>query len=71
MAILDFDEYVRAVIAYTERLCDDIGLLRGMLKILIEEDGNGVTEEQNHRLIAPDTEDDRSDGRGNVGEGLP
>ncbi|MDO4385094.1 MAG: hypothetical protein Q4E18_03740 [Clostridia bacterium] len=55
MATIEFDEYVRAVIAYTERLCDDVGLLRNMVKILIDtEEGQNVTEEPDNRTVASD-----------------
>lgn len=71
MATIEYEEYVKAVIAYTERLCDDIGLLRNMVKILIEEDEKRVTAEQDNRPITPDQTDNRGTGRANDDEGVP
>lgn len=63
MAEIEQGEYVRAIVRYVERIADDLGLLRGMLKIL-EDDGCDKGNLACDRPVGLDQEDGRADGQG-------
>ena len=63
MAEIEQGEYVRAIVRYVEIIADDLGLLRGMLKIL-EDDGCDKGNLACDRPAGLDQEDGGADGQG-------
>ena len=67
MAEIEQGEYVRAIVRYVERIADDLGLLRGMLKIL-EDDGFDKGNLACDRPAGLDQENRGADGQGHDGQ---
>ena len=63
MATIDRDAYVQQVIRYTERICDDLGLLRRMLQILTEDESDYDASREDNRVTETDQLHDAGAGR--------
>lgn len=63
MATIDRDAYVQQVIRYTERICDDLGLLRRMLQILTEDERDYDRSREDNRPSEADQLHDARNGR--------
>lgn len=63
MATIDRDAYVQQVIRYTERICDDLGLLRRMLQILTEDESDYDGSREDNRPFEADQLHDARNGQ--------
>lgn len=63
MATIDRDAYVQQVIRYTERICDDLGLLRRMLQILTEDESDYDGSREDNRPSETDQLHDACNGQ--------
>lgn len=63
MATIDRDAYVQQVIRYTERICDDLGLLRKMLQILTEDESDYDGSREDNRATEIDQLHDARNGQ--------